>query len=120
MFRKFFTCVSVAGLLLLGASAGARSLSQESQPKHQTEQGKSVSGKVTDIGSDKRSFSLEVNDKDTSNSNKKTMQFVIDDNTQVQGRVTVGTNALVQYQPTSDGKNLALNITPQGNGGGGQ
>ncbi|MGC1637676.1 MAG: hypothetical protein WA744_19635, partial [Candidatus Acidiferrales bacterium] len=66
-------------------------------------------GKVTAIGSDKKSFSLDVND----GNNKHTMQFVLDQRTQVQGKVGVGTDATVQYQSTDDGKNVALNIAPQ-------
>ena len=53
---------------------------------------------------------MEVNGGDS----KGTMQFVVDKNTQVEGRVTVGTDAVVQYQPTEDGKNLALSGAPQG------
>jgi hypothetical protein len=116
MIRKFCFCASLAGLLLLGLSASARPLPQ--QANHPTEasrpaqQAKSVTGKVTDIGSDKKSFALEVNEKNS----KRTMQFVVDGNTQVQGRVTVGTEAAVQYQPAEDGKNLALSIGAQGQG----
>ena len=47
-------------------------------------------------------------------SNKKTMQFQLDGNTQVQGRVGVGTEAAVEYQVTPDGKYLALTIAPRG------
>jgi predicted ATPase len=82
---------------------------QAQQQQQQNEQAKSVAGKVTAIGSDKRSFSMDVHDRDAS----KPMQFVIDNNTQVQGHVAVGTNAIVQYSPTEDGKNLALSVAPQ-------
>ena len=37
-------------------------------------------------------------------------------NTQLQGRVTTGTTATVQYQKTDDGKLLALSIAPQDQG----
>jgi hypothetical protein len=120
MIRKFCFSASLAGLLLGGLSAQARPLPQQSQANHQGEanrpaqQAKSVTGKVTDIGSDKKSFALEVNEKNS----KRTMQFVVDGNTQVQGRVTVGTEAAVQYQPSEDWKNLALSIGPQGQGQG--
>jgi hypothetical protein len=111
MIRKICFCASLAGMLLSGVSARARPIPQQSPPNHQqTEQAKSVTGKVTDIGGDKKSFALEVNDKGS----KRTMQFVVDGNTQVQGRVAVGTDAAVQYQPTQDGKNLAVSVGPQG------
>jgi hypothetical protein len=116
MIRKFCFSAFLVGLLLLGLSARARPLLQQSQENRPAQQAKSVTGKVTDIGSDKKSFALEVNEK----SSKRTMQFVVDGNTQVQGRVTVGTEAAVQYQQSEDGKNLALSIGAQGQGQGPQ
>jgi len=109
MIRKFVGCASLAGLLLLSVPAHGWSSPPQSQTKQQAEQAKQVSGKVTEIGSDRRSFSLEVNDKGS----KHVMQFLVDGNTQVQGRVSVGTDAVVQYQPTSEGKLLALSVGPQ-------
>jgi hypothetical protein len=109
MIGKFAVCASLAGLLLLSVPAHGGPAPPGSQTKQQAEQPKQVAGKVTDIGSDKKSFSLEVNDKGS----KHVMQFLVDGNTQVQGRVSVGTDAIVQYQPTSDGKLLALSVGPQ-------
>jgi hypothetical protein len=113
MIRKFLCCSALVPLLLVGVATRAQS-SVLAQSKPQADQAKQVSGKVTNIGSDKRSFSLEVNDKGS----KQVMQFVVDGNTQVQGRVAVGTDAVVQYQPTSDGKLVALSIAPQSGQGG--
>jgi len=109
MLRKFLCSASLAGLMLSGVAANARPAQQESQPKHQTEQAKSVNGKVTNIAGDKKSFTVEVNDGNA----KHEMQFVLDGNTQVQGKVSVGTDATVEFQPTSDGRNLAVTITPR-------
>jgi hypothetical protein len=111
MLRKFLCSASLAGLVFAGIAAHARPIpQQESQPKQRNEQNnKTASGKVTDIASDKRSFTLEVSD----GSAKRTMQFVLDGNTQVQGKVSVGTDATVEFQPTPDGKNLAVVITPR-------
>jgi hypothetical protein len=108
MIRKFLLSASLAALLILGISTQAHTALQQSQSGQQADQSKQVNGKVTAIGSDKKSFSLDVND----GNNKRTMQFVLDEKTQVQGRVGVGTDATVQYQPTNDGKNVALNIAP--------
>ena len=110
MIQKVLFSSSLACLLLLGVSPRAGPASLQSQSKQQTDQAKSVSGKVTSIGNDKTTFSMEVNGGDS----KGTIQFVVDKNTQVEGRVSVGTDAVVQYQPTEDGKNLALSIAPQG------
>ena len=107
MIRKFLVGASLAGLMVLGAAT--RATPAQSQSGQESEQAKSVAGKVTAIGTDQRSFSMEVDE----GGSKRTMQFVVDGNTQVQGRVGAGTTATVQYQPSQDGKNLALSITPQ-------
>ena len=116
MNRKLLCSASLAGLLFSGAALRAQGTpqqepkQQEPQPKQRSnEQAKQANGKVTDIASDKKSFTLEVND----GSSKKTIQFQLDGNTQVQGRVGVGSEATVEYQITSDGKNLALTIAPR-------
>ena len=109
MLRKFLCSASLAGLMLTGIAAHARLTQQESQPKQRDEQNKSAQGKVTNIASDKKSFSLEV----TNGSAKQTMEFILDGNTQVQGKVSVGTDAMVEFHPTPDGKNLAVTITPR-------
>lgn len=109
MIRKCLLSASLGALLMLGVSTQAHTAFEPSQSGQQADQPKQVNGKVTAIGSDKKSFSLDVND----GNNKRTMQFVLDARTQVQGRVGVGTDATVQYQSTDDGKNVALNIAPQ-------
>ena len=109
MLRKFLCSASLAGLLLSGLAINAQPRQQESQPKRQSEQAKSVNGKVTNIAGDKKSFTVEVNDGNA----KHEMQFVLDGNTQVQGKVSVGTDATVEFQPTADGRNLAVTITPR-------
>jgi hypothetical protein len=109
MLRKFLCSASLAGLILSGVAVNARPTQQESQPKRQSEQAKSVNGKVTNIAGDKKSFTVEVNDGNA----KHEMQFVLDGNTQVQGKVSVGTDATVEFQPTPDGRNLAVTITPR-------
>jgi hypothetical protein len=109
MVRKFLVCASLAGLMLLSASAQAYSAPAQSQNNQQSADAKTVSGKVASIGSDHKSFSLEVSGGDT-------MQFLLDNNTQVQGTVSTGTTAIVQYQKTDDGKLLALSVAPQNSG----
>lgn len=108
MMRKLLMGAPIAGLLLLGASVRTNAIPAR-QAAQQAPQAQSVTGKVTSIGSDRRSFSLEVED----GGSKKTMQFVLDNKTQVQGRVTEGTMAKVEYQPMDGGKNLAIMVTAQ-------
>ena len=117
-FRKFLSGASLAALLLVGISggisAGASASSHRiSAPSHWIQQNNTqateVSGKVISIAPDKKSISLEVTD----NNKTSTMQFAIEDNTRVTGRVSVGTMATVQYQNADNGKLVALNISPK-------
>jgi|GEM_PF-951483 len=112
-FRKFLSGASLAGLLF-GISAGVSASAHPiSAPSHWVQQNNAqateVSGKVISIAPDKKSISLEVTD----NNKTSTMQFAIEDNTRVTGRVSVGTMATVQYQNADNGKLVALNISPK-------
>ena len=117
-FRKFLSGASLAGLLLVGISGGisvgvSASAHPISTPSHWVQQNNAqateVSGKVISIAPDKKSISLEVTDNNKTN----TMQFAIEDNTRVTGRVTVGTMASVQYESSDGGKLVARNISPK-------
>jgi hypothetical protein len=106
---KFLVLGSLTALLFIGLPAFAHPFVSSPQQGQQSAQANAVSGKVVSIANDKKSISLEVN----SNGNANTMQFVLDENTQVTGRVHVGSDATVQYQTGQDGKLLALNIAPK-------
>jgi hypothetical protein len=109
MMRKILLCASLAGLLLLGGSNLVALAAGQAQTGKQTQQPtKSVSGKVAAIGSGGRSFTLELSGQSTAPS---TMEFVVDDNTQVQGHVKQGTPVTVEYLVMESGKNLAVSIT---------
>ena len=109
LFRQFLVFGSLTALLFIGWPAFAHPLSSLPEQGQQAAQPSAVSGKVVSIANDKRSISLEVTD----NGNANTMQFVLDENTQVTGRVHVGGDATVQYQTGQDGKLVALNIAPK-------
>jgi TolA-binding protein len=94
MIRKFLFCASLACLLFIGMTK-AQAAYPQSQSGQQTEQTKSVTGKVTSVETGGKAFDVEVNQ----GSNKQTMRFVVDQTTQVQGHVGTGTTATVQYQP---------------------
>ena len=81
--------------MLLGTQESARAAQAQPDNPQAT---KSVSGKVTDIGDQGHSFTVE-----TEGGNKQTMKFVVDKNTQVQGQVKVGTLVAVDYQPRTAG-----------------
>lgn len=108
MIRKFLFSASLAGLLVLGLSAQARTITTQSQSEKQAT--KSVSGKVASIGNGGHTFTLEVS---ADTNNKRSMDFVVDKNTQVQGQVREGTPVTVEYQAMENGQYLALSITAQ-------
>jgi hypothetical protein len=106
--RGLVLSLSAAGLLLLAPARGI-ALPQQAEGQQQAEQAKSVSGKVVSIAPDKKSITLEVNN----GNDKHTMQFVVNQNTQVTARTSTGAMATVQYQPTNDNQLVALVISPQ-------
>ena len=111
MIRKIMTCLALAGFLMAGVPAIAHKAPVQGQSGKQSQRvTKSITGKIASIGDQGKSFALEVND----GSNKRTMNFVVDKNTQVQGRVTEGTIVAVDYQPSNEGPNLCLRVTAQG------
>ena len=116
MARRFLFGVSLAALLAVGGAAEARTQQKQEpqkQPKQdqqkQEQSAQSVSGTIKSIGSDRRSFTLEVGSGDS----KQTMDFVLDDKAQVQGRVAAGAVVAVTFHQGTDGKNVALTISAQ-------
>jgi hypothetical protein len=107
MIRKFLIFASLAGFLL-AVSTHARPL-QKSQDQQQTPQVQSVTGKVTQVETGGKAFSLEVNQ----GSDKHPMRFVVDKGTTVQGHVSAGTVASVDYQPDGSGQLVALTVKEQ-------
>lgn len=110
MLRQVLCGSVLAALMICPAAFPAQPHARQSQnQQQQNAQMKTVSGTVTAIGNDRKSFSMDVKD---NNSQTKKMQFYIDQKTQVQGRVGIGTQATVQYEPTNDGRNVAVNVAP--------
>lgn len=101
--------LSLAGLIFMGVAAWTHPIPVQPQ-SGQSAATKSVAGKVTSIGDGGHSFALEANEGDT----KQTIQFVVNDSTQVKGKVTVGTAVTVEYQAMESGENLARSVTAQG------
>src|SRR5258706_233731 len=82
-------------LLLTAVAARTQPLPPQSQSGQQSEQSKqSITGKVTNVETGGKAFSMEVNQ----GNNKRTIQFVLDKNTVVQGHVGAGTTATHQYK----------------------
>ena len=106
--------LSLAFLSLVGlTSAAVTARTQEPAPaaaqsaQQNKQERKSVQGTVVSIGDKGRSFALETNNGGT----KQTLQFVVDQETQVQGQVAVGTPVKVEYVAMAD-QNVAKTITP--------
>ena len=108
MIGKFLIAVSLAGFLL-AVSTSSRPMHQKSQPDQQAAQVQSVTGKVTQVETGGKAFSLEVNQ----GSDKHPMRFVVDKTTTVQGHVAAGTTASVDYQPDPSGQLVALTVKEQ-------
>jgi hypothetical protein len=111
MMQKILVTVSLGSMLLLStpvidAQQGQQGKGQQGQSQQAT---KSVSGKVSGIGDQGRSFTVDVN----AAGSTQTMKFVVDKNTQVEGQVKVGTMVLVDYQPSDGGQNLCVRVAAQ-------
>jgi len=63
----------------------------------------SQSGKIASIGD--AAFSLEV----TNGQERKTIEFLVDDDTKVEGKLKVGSQATVEYR-SADGRNIAIHV----------
>jgi hypothetical protein len=105
---KFFIAATLAGFLM-AASAHSQGMQRQSQPDQQATQVQSVTGKVTQVETGGKAFSLEVNQ----NNDKHPMRFVVDKTTTVQGHVAAGTTASVDYQPDANGQLVALSVKEQ-------
>src|ERR1700751_2729156 len=105
--RRILCCLSLAGLFLAAQTIVHAKTQQQGQTGQQSAATKSVSGKVTSIGDQGKSFVVEVDN----GGDKQTLQFVVDKNTQVEGHVTSGTMVLVQYQSGDGGQNLCVKVS---------
>jgi hypothetical protein len=109
MIRKIMATASLSGLLL-GTPAMISGMAQEPKEQQQQQQEtKSISGKITDIGDQGHSFTL-----DTGNGGEKqVLKFMVDKNTQVQGQVKVGSVVAVDYQALDGGQLLCVRVASQ-------
>jgi len=67
----------------------------------------SVAGKISSIGD--AAFSLEVAKSQDSEAKSNTLQFLVDGNTKVEGQLSVGAQATVEYR-SDGGKNIATHV----------
>ena len=105
MIRKLLILVSLTGFLL-AVSPQVWPQSQNSQQDQQAPKVHSVTGKVTQVETGGKAFSMDVNQ----GNDKRPMRFVVDKGTTVQGHVAAGTTASVDYQPDASGQLVALAV----------
>jgi len=109
--RKLILSASLLafGLTLTAVPSRTATLSRQSENTQKSEPAaQSAVGKVTAIGSNGHSFTIQSGD-----NSKQSMDFVIDQNTKVEGHVHVGTTVTVAYAPQQGGPNLAITVTAQ-------
>jgi hypothetical protein len=109
MIRKMLFAASLGSLLLVGEPVLTHTAAQTPSQGQTKQATKTVTGKVTTIGDQGKSFAVEVDNAGA----KQTMQFVVDKNTQVAGQVRAGTVVTVDYQPMDGGQNLCVRVAPQ-------
>ena len=112
MNRKILLSASLGSLLLVGAPVITISAGRAQTPSQgQTHAApKTVTGKVTTIGDQGKSFAVEVDNGGA----KQTMQFVVDKRTRRwREQVKAGTVVTVDYQPMDGGQNLRVRVAPQ-------
>jgi hypothetical protein len=97
-FRTVFTFSSLS-VLLLALSYTAWSVPVFTQPTRvvaPTPETESISGKISSVGD--AQFSLDI----VKNQKPNTLQFLVDSNTKVEGKLTVGAQAAVDYRTDGD------------------
>jgi hypothetical protein len=105
MLARLLIVASLAGFLL-AVSIQSHPVRQKSQAEQQAPQVQSVTGKVTQVETGGKAFSMDVNQ----GADKQQMRFVVDKTTTVQGHVAAGTTASVDYQPDPSGTLVALSV----------
>jgi hypothetical protein len=108
MVRKFLMLASLAGFLL-AVSTQAHPPYQNSQSDQQAPKVHSVTGKVTQVETGGKAFSMDI----SQGNDKRPMRFVLDKGTTVQGHVAAGTTASVDYQSDGNGQLVALSVSEQ-------
>ena|ERR1700690_3531914 len=93
----FLTCFTLA-VFAQPLPANAAGYSWEGAPESQ-----SVSGQIASVGD--AVFAMSI----TKNNQAQTVEFLVDDKTKLEGKLTVGAQAVVEYRLDS-GKNVATRV----------
>ena len=104
---RFRTALSLASLFILCFAVAAWSTPKPNRlvpaKLNTLSDNQSLSGKITSVGD--AAFSLEV----TKGQERKTLEFLIDGDTKVEGKLEIGSHATVEYR-SANGKNLAIHV----------
>ena len=104
---RFRTALSLATMFVVSFAAVslATPIPEELVPASllPTPDNQSQSGKIASIGD--AAFSLEV----VKGQERKTIEFLIDGDTKVEGKLEVGSQATVEYR-SADGRNVAIHV----------
>jgi hypothetical protein len=105
---RFRTVVSLATLFVFcfAVAVWSMPLSSSAPSTSSAAESQTVSGKISSIGD--ASFSVDVK----KDQNTNTIQFLIDGKTVVEGKLTVGEQAVVEYQ-SEEGQNIARHVIVQ-------
>ena len=102
---QFRTVLSLATFFLLCFTVSVWSMPVDTHPSFSgsASANSTVTGKISAVGD--ASFTVEVKQ----SQNADAMQFLVDDKTKVEGKLTVGAQATVEYRSDQD-KNIAVRV----------
>jgi hypothetical protein len=104
---RFRTALSMATFLLICFTVAVWSTPLNAQAPVDTNSGterQTVSGKIASVGD--AEFALEI----SQNQRASKLEFLVDGNTKVEGKLTVGAQATVEYRSEA-GKNIATHVS---------
>ena len=107
---RFRTAIALTSLFLALFTVAVWTEPVGAQPlpdlSHSAATSQTVAGRISSVGD--ASFAVEVK----KNQDVQSLEFMVDQNTKVEGKLEVGANATVEYSSV-EGKNLALRVIVQ-------
>lgn len=101
---KFRTILSLATFFLTCFTIAVFAQPQPNADAKRAAENQSVTGKITSVGD--AAFALSVAKE---NQNVESVEFLVDDKTKVEGKLAVGTEAMVEYR-SEGGRNIAIRV----------
>ena len=109
---RFRTALSLATFFLacFTVAVWSQPLLSKTPPAYNASENQSVSGKISAVGD--ASFAVDVE----KNQKVNTVQFLVDQNTKFEGRLSVGAQASVEYR-SDGGNNIATHVVVEPSSG---